>query len=127
MTERLRLIVERMDIEPDDLVLEIGCGHGIAATFICERLRSGHLLAVDRSRKMIDAATGRNRRYVEAGTAEFICADFASLDLASRRFTKVLAARVGLFHRDPNARGSLERLLAPGGRMFIEYDEPPAR
>ena len=126
MSERLRRIVERMRIEPDDAVLEIGCGHGVAASFICERLQSGRLLAIDRSPRMIEAAIRRNSRYVEEGTAEFVCADFESLDLGGRRFTKVLAARVALFHRDPAARAALERLLAPGGRMVIAYDEPPS-
>jgi hypothetical protein len=75
---------------------------------------------------MIAAAIHKNSRYVEAGRAEFICADFKSLDVGGRRFTKVLAARLALFHRDPNARAAVERFLAPGGRMFIEYDEPSA-
>jgi len=127
MSERLRHIVDRMAIEPDDLVLEIGCGHGIAASFICERLVSGRLLAIDRSPKMIDAAQRRNARHVAAGTAEFICTDVESLELGAKRFDKVLAARVALFERDPAARATLERLLRPGGRLFIEYDEPPAR
>jgi cyclopropane fatty-acyl-phospholipid synthase-like methyltransferase len=48
MNERLRSIVEHMEIRPDDRVLEIGCSLGVAATFTCERLESSHLTAADR-------------------------------------------------------------------------------
>ena len=61
VSERLRTIVEQLEIEPDDCVLEIGCGHGVAAAFVCERLEDGHLTAIDRSPtpKMIEAVKRR--------------------------------------------------------------------
>ncbi len=127
MSERLRSIVEQLDIRPDDRVLEIGCGHGVAATLVCERLEGGHLTAIDRSAKMTRAATRRNAAYVEAGRAEFLVADLEDLDLGDRRFDKIFAVRVGLFHRDPErARGLAEGWLAPGGRLFVFYDGPPS-
>ena len=125
VSERLRSIVEQLDIGPDDRVLEIGCGHGVAATLVCERLEGGHLTAVDRSAKMIQAATRRNAAHVEAGRAEFLVADLEDLDLGERRFDKIFAVRVGLFHRDPErARGFVERWLAPGGAVFVFFDPP---
>jgi ubiquinone/menaquinone biosynthesis C-methylase UbiE len=124
---RLRSIVAQLDIQPDDRVLEIGCGHGVAATFVCERLEGGRLTAVDRSPKMIEAASRRNAACVEAGKAEFLVATLEDLDLADRRFDVAFAVRVGLFDREPErARGLVEPWLAPGGRLFSFFD-PPSR
>jgi ubiquinone/menaquinone biosynthesis C-methylase UbiE len=128
VSERLRSVVEHLDILRDDRVLEIGCGHGVAATLVCERLEGGHLTAVDRSEKMIEAAKRRNAAYVETGRAEFLVADLEDLDLGGRRFDKIFAVRVGLFHREPDRAHSLvERWLAPGGAVFAFFDPPSDR
>jgi ubiquinone/menaquinone biosynthesis C-methylase UbiE len=125
MSARLERVVERLAVQPDDRVLEIGCGHGIAATLVCESLESGKLTAIDRSPKMIEAAARRNRAFVEAGRAEFIVATLEDADLGERRFDKVFAVRVGLFHREPARANALaERWLAPGGTVLAVFDEP---
>ena len=128
MTGRLQAAVDRLGIRPGDRVLEIGCGHGVAATLVCERLDGGHLTAVDRSPKMIEAARRRNAAYVEAGTAEFLVAHLEELDLGTRRFDTIFAIRVGLFHREPErAHAIAERWLAPGGTVHAVFDPPAPR
>lgn len=125
MSERLRSIVAQMRIQANDRVLEIGCGHGVAASFVCEQLRSGRLVGVDKSPKMIEAALRRNRRHVDAGTAEFHVADVLTFDPGRRKFDKIFAVRVGLFHRDPAlANRILRPWLRPGGQIVLVYDEP---
>lgn len=125
MSDRLRTIVERMRLRPADNVLEIGCGHGIAAEYICRQLAGGHLLAIDRSPKMIEAATRRNAAHVADGKAEFLVAQFEAFVPGARRFDRILAVRVGLFRREPErARALAARWLAPGGQLFVEYDTP---
>jgi ubiquinone/menaquinone biosynthesis C-methylase UbiE len=122
---RLQAVVDRLDIQPDDRVLEIGCGHGVAATLVCERLDGGHFTAIDRSPKMIEAAERRNAEYVAVGKAEFIVASLEDADLGDRRFDKVFAVRVGLFHRDADRAHRLaERWLAPGGTVHAVFDPP---
>ena len=125
MSARLRAIVDGLGIQPGDRVLEIGCGQGVAATYICERLDGGHLVAVDRSPKMIEAAARRNADHLRSGRAEFLVAHLEALDLGERRFDKILAVRVGLFHRDPRrARALAEPWLAPGGALHAVFDAP---
>ena len=125
MSERLASIVEQLHIGPDDRVLEIGCGQGVAATLVCERLQGGSLTAIDRSAKMIAAARRRNAQYVETGQAEFIVSTLEQLDLGERRFDKIFAVRVGLFHREPaRARELAARWLAPRGSLHSFFDPP---
>jgi ubiquinone/menaquinone biosynthesis C-methylase UbiE len=125
VSERLRSIVEQLDVRPDDRVLEIGCGHGVAATFVCQRLDGGRLVAIDRSPKMIEAATRRNSRFIQAGKAAFLVAALEDLDLGDQRFDKIFAVRVGIFRDDPDrARGLAERWLARGGALFVFADSP---
>ena len=125
MTDRLQSIVEAMKVRPGDRILEIGCGHGVAASYICERLGSGHLVAIDRSRKMIAAARVRNQPAIADGTAEFHVADFLSYDPGRQRFDKILAVRVRAFHVDADhARNVVLPWLAPRGKLFAVYDEP---
>src|SRR3712207_9159357 len=115
MSERLRKVVEKLGVRPNDRILEIECGHGVAATLICERLEGGHLTAIDRSEKMIEAARRRNVSHIEAGKAEFIACDLEGFNPEDRRFDKVFAVHVGLFHREPElARSIAEGWLAPG-------------
>jgi SAM-dependent methyltransferase len=122
---RLEAIVDELGLRPDDRVLEIGCGHGVAATLVCERLERGRLTAIDRSAKMIEAAARRNAAYVDAGKAEFLVADLEDMDLAERRFDLVFAVRVALFHREPVRAGALvQPWLAPGARVRAFYDAP---
>jgi ubiquinone/menaquinone biosynthesis C-methylase UbiE len=125
LSERLRAIVDGLGIRPGDRVLEIGCGHGVAATYVCERLDRGRLTAVDRSVKMVEAAGRRNAAHVEAGRAEFLVMRLEALSLGDRRFDLVFAVRVGLFVREPErARGLVAPWLVPGGRLEVFLDAP---
>ena len=128
MSERLRAVVDELDIRSDARVLEIGCGHGVAATLVCERLESGRLTAIDRSPKMVAAAARRNAHHVAAGTAEFLLATLEQLELGDRRFDTIFAVRVGLFVREPErAQRLAARWLAPGGELRAFFDAPSRR
>jgi ubiquinone/menaquinone biosynthesis C-methylase UbiE len=114
-----------MKVQPDDRILEIGCGHGVAASLVCERLLKGRYTGIDRSQKMIDAARRRNAQFVAYGKAEFLLGDLRTIDLGSRLFDKIFAQRVRLFHEEPDlAHALVKRWLAPRGKVFVEYDEP---
>lgn len=125
MSDRLRRIVDELRVGPNDRVLEIGCGHGVAVAMICDILADGHVLAIDRSAKMIAAAERRNAPHVATGRARFMRADLETVDLGAARFDRILAVRVRLFHTEPDrAQALAQRWLAPGGRLLSIYDTP---
>ena len=122
-SERIAWAVETLGVRPSDRILEIGCGHGVAVSLVCERLETGTIVAVDRSAKMIDAATKRNADHVAEGRASFVCAPFADADFGDARFDRVLAIHVGTFERDQPALelGKVAEHLSEGGRLHLSY------
>jgi SAM-dependent methyltransferase len=109
MDDRLRSIVDQLGIRPGDRVLEIGCGHGVAATLVCERLDGGRLTAIDRSAKMIEAARRRNAASVEQGTAEFLVGSLEEIDLGDRRFDVILPSGSRSSIATPTVHGASRR------------------
>ena len=64
--ERFHWAVDYMNIGSADHILEIGCGAGLLAELIAERLQTGSITAIDRSASMIELATNRNQRFAES-------------------------------------------------------------
>jgi SAM-dependent methyltransferase len=113
---------------PEDRLLEIGCGPGVAVALVCEHLAGGRITAVDRSPIAIRRAAARNAGHVAAGRAVLRTAALESLrpeDLPEGPggFDKVFAMNVNLFWvRDPARELELIRaLLKPGGALFLFY------
>jgi len=123
--DRLVWAVDALGVDPEDRVLEVGCGHGVAAALVCERLTTGRLVAIDRSRKMIEMARRRNDAHVRAGRARFEVAALAQADLGDTRFTKAFAVNVAAFWREADeALPAVRRLLEPGGRLHLFWQPP---
>ena len=116
-----------MDVRPDDRVLEVGCGHGVAASLVCERLADGggSLLGIDRSATMIAAAAKRNREHVEAGRASFVATTLERAGLQTASFDRVFAINVAVLWRaPPEARETARDLLVPGGTLHLFGQAP---
>ena len=126
MSDRLSWAVDQLDLSPDDHVLEVGCGHGVAVDLIASRLRPGRVVGLDRSAKMIAAAEARNAAHVAAGRARLITADVETADLDGERFSKVLAVRFPpLLRGDAGpALAALRNHLADDGGALYVADQP---
>ena len=126
--ERVRWAVKQLNPGPDERLLEIGCGPGVAVALICERLAGGRIVAIDRSATAIGRATRRNAEHVAAGKAVLLTMALEDLRPAdvlgeAERFDKVFAMNVNLFWvRSPTSELDLvKRLLGPGGALYLFY------
>jgi ubiquinone/menaquinone biosynthesis C-methylase UbiE len=124
--ERYRWAVDILDVQPDDVILEIGCGYGHSIPLIGERLSTGKLTAIDRSEKMTSAASEPNKEFIESGRAEILNCDLLDHALPASSFDKVFLFNINVFWMDPASElAEIRRLLKPDGRLFIFHQPPP--
>jgi SAM-dependent methyltransferase len=117
--------VTQLAPQSTDHVLEIGCGTGVAAALLCERLVEGRLTAIDRSTAMVAAARRRLRACVTAGRAVIRRLALAEADFPPASFDRALAVNVNVFWLGPAAElAVLQRVLRPGGLLCLVYQPP---
>src|SRR5215203_5543545 len=122
-SERFVWAVNTLQVRPADRLLEVGCGHGVAVSLVCERLTTGTITAIDRSPKMIEMATRRNREHVEAGRAVLEAVALEDADLGERSFDKVFAFNCAPFWLQPEvALGAVRKHLTRDGDAYIFWD-----
>lgn len=125
---RLLWAVEVLAPDPTDHILEIGCGTGVAAELILQRLTTGRLTAIDRSAAMIKAAEKRNQTDVASGKARFRNVTLEKADFAEERFDKVLAVNVNRFWLKPVDESAFwKAILKPGATVCLVYQPPPGQ
>ncbi|MEM1427918.1 MAG: methyltransferase domain-containing protein [Pseudomonadota bacterium] len=118
-----RLALERLELGPQDRLLEVGCGAGV---FMEQALDSGcTAVALDHSAQMLAETRRRNARAIAEGRLSLVESDAAQLGFERASYTKLACLNAFFFMPDPVAtlRG-FARVLAPGGRAVI-FTAPP--
>jgi cyclopropane-fatty-acyl-phospholipid synthase len=119
-TQKLDLICRKLQLEPGDTVLEIGCGWG-AFAFHAARYYGAQVTAVTNSKAQYQAARARLARTdVDSGSALFVLEDYRKLN---GQFDKIVSIEmfeaVGFTHYD-EFFSACNRLLAPHGVMLLQ-------
>lgn len=111
--------VERLDIGPNDDVLDIGFGGGVATARVLERTR-GFVGALEISEAMLDHAGRRFRREIEQGRLEVKRGDVSRIPYEDGRFDRVLTVQTIYFWPNPAAGlREIYRVLRSGGQLVV--------
>ena len=131
VSKRLSEIVDALPLKKGMRILEIGCGPGVAAREIANRVENGFVLAIDRSAKAIELARKNSKVEIESGKLKFIKVKIEEFELpeAENSFDIALAVRVGAFDgRHPEiekeAMKRVAKALKKGGKFFIDGGKP---
>jgi len=106
-----------MDIQPEDRILDLGCGTGWASRRMARIAVQGEVVGLDVADEMLrraeeSSSAFKNVRYVW-GSAENIAE-------ADNAFTKVLSVESFYYYADQGkALDELRRVMAPGAKLFI--------
>jgi len=109
-----------LDIRPEDDVLEVGFGPGLAIERAADLASRGRVVGIDHSEVMLRQARRRNAKAIGTGRVELLLGSAASLPDFPNSFDKVFAVNVYMFWDDPVTllRG-LRSIMKPGGMLLL--------
>jgi arsenite methyltransferase len=109
--------IERMDIQPLDRILEVGCGEGWAARLLARLMPEGLIVGLDLSNEMIHNARLKS---VHLHNLMFIVGEAEEIPWQSDFFTKLLCVESFYYFEKPEtALKEIFRVLSPGGSVWI--------
>lgn len=131
ISQRLLDIVDALPLKNGMRVLEIGCGSGVAAREIANRIDNGYVLAIDRSKKAIEQAQKNANPEIKSGKLRFVQAKIEEFKLPESEtlFDIAFAIRVGaLDGRHPELEKEsiikIAKALKKHGKLFIDGGNP---
>jgi ubiquinone/menaquinone biosynthesis C-methylase UbiE len=118
--------LDLLDIQPEDRILEVGFGPGVALARAAALATAGKVVGIDHSELMLRQARRRNAKAISAGHVELLLGSAEALPPLEGRFDKVVAVNVYMFWMDPvSVLSGLRQVMNPGA--FIALTLQPRR
>jgi cyclopropane fatty-acyl-phospholipid synthase-like methyltransferase len=117
-----RTVLRRLEIDPTDVVLEVGCGIAVGAALTLREFNPRAVYGVDLSQDQIDRATKINAALVVQQPDRFILQQGSALELpyTGEKFDKCYSVEAAQHFEDLAAFASeAHRVLRPGGRLAV--------
>ncbi len=121
-----RMTFERLDIRPDDHVLEVGFGGGDLIEWMLAATRA-EVTGVDLSEAMVQRARRRFADEVGQGRLRVFSAEVENMPLPDASVDRACSVNSLYFWADaPAALAEFARLLRRGGRLVLCFQTPEA-
>ena len=116
-TAKLERMVERLDLKPGFMVLDVGTGTGVFLPFLLDRIgRNGHVVALDVAEAMLSRAKAKGFH----GNIDYLCADVMDIPLDDGIFDAVVCySSFPHFQDKSRAFAEIYRVIRSGGRLSI--------
>ncbi|MFN2166163.1 MAG: class I SAM-dependent methyltransferase [Anaerolineae bacterium] len=119
-----RAAIEQLQLQPEDVFLEVGCGGGILLDMALRTVQRA--CGIDHSPDMVELAREKNAPALSEGRAEIVQGDVRALPWEENTFTCAAGIEMLWFVEDPvPALADLYRVLRPGGRLVFVTAAPP--
>ncbi|KAF5438136.1 Ubiquinone/menaquinone biosynthesis C-methylase UbiE [Candidatus Methanophagaceae archaeon] len=117
-----RWTLDKLQLKPDDILLEIGCSGGVLLNMALETVK--HAKAIDHSSDMVRLAREKNQEAISEGRVEIVQGNAESLPWDDNSFTCATANQMFFFIDKPLVvLKDFYRVLKPGGRLVITSTE----
>jgi SAM-dependent methyltransferase len=118
--DRIRWTLSLLDLKPNDRVLEVGFGPGVAIEQATKIVTSGFVAGIDHSDTMVKQAARRNAEAVKGGRVVLIRASAAEPPTFDHPFDKIFTINSIHFWNDPvECLKKLRKRLRPGGVIAV--------
>lgn len=115
-------VIEALQIQPNDKVLEVGFGPGVAIERLASLVSAGWIAGVNCSKEMVGQAIAQNAAAVERGLVDLRQGSVESLPFEGNTFDVALAINSMQVWSDVAAGlREIRRVLKTGGRIALGF------
>ncbi len=120
--DRVEWTVEKLQVRPSDILLEVGYGPGVTLEKVAKSLISGFIAGIDHSDIMLEQASRRNKEQIKKGKVKLECGTVWDLKYPKNHFDIIYGSNVHFFWDNPTKEFKhLVSFLKPGGRLVMVF------
>jgi len=109
-----------LDIKPDHVILDVGCGGGKTLSRLAQRAVQGKVFGIDYSADMVEYSKKVNRKLVAENRVEIVEGSVENMGFPDNFFELVTAIETYYFwHILSDALKEIKRVLKPSGKLLM--------